>query len=143
MYCTTISTAGYINIIAIHITYNATNITYDECFITSITASHMLSHKIISKTSTGSHNIAAVINTAINSTFSAKVTSYTANIMCSAHLVFAVSCISNVGIFCTPHNTAYITGCIIDMISSILLICVSSAIDIASISYIFYCAAIT
>ena len=147
MYRTTICALSYINIISIHITYNAADIAnYIFTVIIGITkiCSDSFPHKVISKTSAGCHNVAAVINAVSNgimrSSFvsiitntAAKITCYAAYIMRAADFVFLISCICNIGVNSTANYTAYITS-IIKIIASLL-----SAAYIASISYIFYC----
>ena len=141
MYSSTVCTAGNFYTLTLHITNNTANIAYDKIFIATLT--YTFHNKSFAIMCAGSHNIAAVVNSFINSTITAKVTYYTADIMRTAYFVFAVSCISNICINSTANNAAYITGSIIFIIISLVIyifcIITFAAAYIASISYIFYC----
>ena len=139
MYCTTVTTSGYIYIISIHITSNTTDITYNKFFcLIFINGSDNFRYKTTTFTCAGSHNVAAVINAPINSIFDTiviititKITGYTANIVCAAHFVFFVSCVGNISINSTANNAANI-ACIIIIITSLF-----TATYITAVSYIF------
>lgn len=118
MYCTTVSTAGYINIISIKVTDYTAHITNNCFFCPCISRAHLFCYKTTGIACAGSHNIAAIINAVSNSiirrtviiTAVAKISRYTADIMRAAHFVFTVSSIGNIGINSTANNTANITG---------------------------------
>ena len=130
MNCTTVSTAGYINIISIKVTDYTAHIANNCFFCPCISRTYLFFYKTIFITCAGSHNIAAIVNTVSNSimrsifisaiTFSTtKIPCYTANIMRAAHFVFSVSCVGNISINSTANNTANITGVIVVIISTL------------------------
>ena len=121
MYRTTICALSYINIISIHITYNAADIAnyiIAVIIISTIICSDGFSSKSFIITCAGCHNVAAVINAVCNSIIFrsitiaavAKIPRYTANIMRTADFVFTVSSIGNIGINSTANNAAYIAA---------------------------------
>ena len=126
MNCTTVCTAGYINIIAVHITNYATHIANNSFFTTSTATAYPFLHKTTGIACTGSHNVAAVINTVSNSIILrtiiatvTKITGYAANIMRAADFVFLISCIGNIGINSFTDNATNI-ACIIIIIAVLL-----------------------
>ena len=139
MYGTSVSTTSYINIVTVHVTNYAANITYNKFFcLILITGSDNFRYKTITVTCAGSHNVAAVINAPINSIFNiivnitiAKITGNAAYIMCAAHFVFFVSCVGNISINSTANNAANIT-CIIIIITSLF-----TTAYVTAVSYIF------
>ena len=143
MYCTTIATCCYKNIIAIHISNYAANIAYNKTFIWISYRTYQFFDKSITVTCTGSHNIAAIINAGIYSINFisiigvAKITGYTANIVCSTNSIFFICCIINISIFCTSNYAAYITGSIINILFAILSICWSITANICRVCYVF------
>ena len=110
MYCTTVSTAGYINIITIHITNNTTYVAYNKVFISLPISTYHFSYKLSIITSTGSHNVATIIDTLIDSTFAAKISGYAAYVMGATYGVFFICCISYISINSTANNSAYIAS---------------------------------
>ena len=122
MYCSSITTSSYINIISIHVTNYTTNITYIKYFITlSLRTNNFCNYIAICIPCTCSHDVSTIIDGIFYSIFSttcnsiriAKIASYTTYIMCTTYITFFISNIFHISVHSFTNYTTYVTGNII------------------------------